>query len=61
MRLKNVDWPNLLRAFGMTLIVSSIIGALILIGKYAPAVLLILAAVLLMWFFYYLLKMIEEP
>ena len=48
MRLKNVDWPNLLRAFGMTLIVSSIIGGLILIGKYAPAVLLILAAVLLM-------------
>lgn len=45
----------------MTLIVSSIIGGLILIGKYAPAVLLILASVLLMWFFYYLLKMIEEP
>lgn len=59
MKHKNVDCTVLFRAFGLTLVVSSIISGVILIGKYAPAVLLIIAAALLMWFFYYLLKMME--
>ena len=58
-KFKHIDWPALLSAFGLTLIVSAIITGIFLLGKYAPGVLLGIVAALLMGFFYCLIKMME--
>ena len=60
MKLTQIDGRRLCKATGITLVIALALATIVLLGKYAPSVLLVLGAVLCTAFFYFVLSMLED-